>query len=114
MAHASGPALDGLIPADFVHQKSGVHYRIYAEDGKVWLSFERANDPSVWSRRQLLYYIGSGRRGRTYLFGMDGFLFESPVNWYADRHVWDMAPWPRPQVRLMRAAGDKKILRIFL
>ena len=92
MAQASGPALDGLIPADFVHQKSGVHYRIYAEDGKVWLSFERPNDPSVHSKHQLLYYIGSGRRGRTYLFAMDGFLFESPVNWYTDRHVWDMAP----------------------
>jgi tetratricopeptide (TPR) repeat protein len=92
MAHASGPALDRLITADFVHQKSGVHYRIYAEDGKVWLSFERPNDPLVRGKRQLLYYIGSGRRGRSYLFAMDGFLFESPVNWYTDRHVWDMAP----------------------
>ena len=92
MAQASGPALDGLIPADWVHQKSGVHYRIYAEDRKAWLSFERPNDPSVRGRRQLLYYTGSGRRGRTYLFATDGFLFESPVNWYTGRHVWDMAP----------------------
>lgn len=92
MAKASGPALDGLIPADFVHQNSGAHYRISTEDGKVWLSFERPNDPSVRSRRQLLYYIGSGRRGRSYLFAMDGFLFESPVNWYTGRHVWDTAP----------------------
>ena len=94
MANASGLAIDNLIPADFVHQKSGVHYRIYADDGtnKVWLTFERANDPEVRGKRQLLYYIGSGRRGRSYLFAVDGFLFESPVNWYTDRHVWDMAP----------------------
>ncbi|HET7890093.1 MAG TPA: tetratricopeptide repeat protein [Candidatus Sulfotelmatobacter sp.] len=92
MAKASGPALDGPIPADFVHRKSGAHYRIYTEDGKVWLSFERPNDPAVRSRRQLLYYIGSGRRGRSYLFAMDGFLFESPVNWYTGRNVWDAAP----------------------
>jgi tetratricopeptide (TPR) repeat protein len=92
MAQASGPAIDNLIPADFVHQKSGVHYRIYAEDGKVWLSFERPNDPAVRGKRELLYYIGSGRRGRSYLFAEDGFLFESPVNWYTDRRVWDMAP----------------------
>lgn len=92
MANASGPATDNLIPADFVHQKSGVHYRIYADDGKVWLSFERPNDPEVRGKHQLLYYIGSGRRGRSYLFSTDGFLFESPVNWYTDRHVWDMAP----------------------
>jgi tetratricopeptide (TPR) repeat protein len=92
MANASGPATDNLIPADFVHRKSSVHYRIYADDGKVWLSFERPNDPQVRDKRQLLYYIGSGRRGRSYLFAVDGFLFESPVNWYTDRHVWDMAP----------------------
>jgi tetratricopeptide (TPR) repeat protein len=92
MAQASGLATDNLIPADFVHQKSGVHFRIYPEDGKVWLSFERPNDPSVRGKRELLYYIGSGRRGRSYLFAVDGFLFESPVNWYTDRRVWDMAP----------------------
>jgi tetratricopeptide (TPR) repeat protein len=92
MANASGPAIDNLIPADFMHRKSSIHYRIYADDGKVWLSFERPNDPQVRGKRQLLYYIGSGRRGRSYLFAVDGFLFESPVNWYTDRHVWDMAP----------------------
>ncbi|HZW78881.1 MAG TPA: tetratricopeptide repeat protein, partial [Candidatus Deferrimicrobiaceae bacterium] len=27
-----------------------------------------------------------------YLFETDGFLFESPVNWYANKQVWDMAP----------------------
>jgi len=92
MAHASGPALENLTPADFTHRKSGVHYRIYAEDGKVWLSFERPGDPAVQGKRELLYFVGSGRRGRSYLFSMDGFLFESPVNWYTNRHVWDMAP----------------------
>ncbi len=40
----------------------------------------------------MLYYIGQGRRGRTYLFSVDGFVFESPVNWYTDKHMWDMAP----------------------
>jgi tetratricopeptide (TPR) repeat protein len=92
MAQASGPAINNFFPADFVHQKSGVHYRIYSEQGKVWLSFERPNDPTVRGKRELLYYIGSGRRGRSYLFTLDGFLFESPVNWYTDRQRWDMAP----------------------
>ena len=92
MAHASGPAADNFIPSDFLHKKSGVHYRVYKEDGKVWLSFERPNDPEARGKRQLLYYVGSGRRGVSYLFAVDGFLFESPVNWYADRHLWDMAP----------------------
>ena len=25
-------------------------------------------------------------------FETDGFLFESPVNWYANKQIWDMAP----------------------
>jgi tetratricopeptide (TPR) repeat protein len=92
MANASGPATENLIVGELHHQSSGVNYRIYSDDGKVWLAFERPRDPSVSGKRQLLYYIGQGRRGRTYLFSVDGFVFESPVNWYADRHMWDMAP----------------------
>lgn len=92
MARASGPAADALMTADFTHQPSGVHYKIYAENGRVWLSFDRPGDPEMRGRRQLLYYIGSGRRGRTYLFESDGFLFESPINWYAGKHIWDTAP----------------------
>ena len=92
MADASGAAPEHPMTADFIHQKSGVHYRIYSQDGVAWLSFERPSDPAARGKRELLYYIGSGRRGSSYLFSVDGFLFESPVNWYADRHVWDMAP----------------------
>jgi predicted CXXCH cytochrome family protein len=92
MAHASGSATENPMTGDLFHKKSGLHYRIYSEDGRLWLSFERPGDPAVRGRRELLYYIGQGRRGRTYLFSVDGFLFESPVNWYADKHIWDMAP----------------------
>jgi tetratricopeptide (TPR) repeat protein len=92
MANASGPATENLIVGELHHQQSGMNYRIYSGDGKVWLTFERPGDPSASGKRQLLCYIGQGRRGRTYLFSVDGFVFESPVNWYADRHMWDMAP----------------------
>jgi Tfp pilus assembly protein PilF len=92
MARASGPAEADLISGDFTHEKSAVHYRIYNENGRVWLNFERRGAASVSGKRQLLFYIGSGHRGRSYLFATDGFLFESPVNWYADEHVWDMTP----------------------
>ena len=91
MARASGPAADGLIAGDFNHPRTGIHYRIYKQDGRVWLSFDRERPP-LRGRRELLYYIGSGRRGRTYLFSDDGFLFESPVNWYAQKRLWDMTP----------------------
>ena len=57
MAQASGPAINNFFPADFVHQKSGVHYRIYSDQGKVWLSFERPNDPNcAWQARVALLH----------------------------------------------------------
>jgi hypothetical protein len=92
MARASGPAIENFVPADFFHPSSGVQYRIYSGAGHVWLSFERPDDPGVRGKRELPYYIGSGRRGLSYLFAQDRFLFESPVNWYSREHRWDMAP----------------------
>jgi predicted CXXCH cytochrome family protein len=92
MASASGPATESLIAGEFTHKPSGVHYKVASEDGKVWLTFGRLGDPFVHDKREFLYYIGHGRRGRTYFFSTDGFVFESPVNWYADSHLWDMAP----------------------
>lgn len=91
-AHASGPASENLVNGEFTHQKSGVKYRVYSQSGKVWMSFERPGDPMVHGRRELLYYIGQGRRGTTYLFSVDGYFFETPINLYTSRHVWDMAP----------------------
>jgi Cytochrome c554 and c-prime len=92
MAQASGPATKNLIAGTFTHKPSGVSYHIYIDAGKAWLSFERPGDPMVRGKRELLDYIGQGRRGRTYLFMVDGFVFEAPVNWYADRRMWDTPP----------------------
>jgi hypothetical protein len=92
MAQSSGPADENPLLGEFTHKPSGVHFAIYRDAGRIWLSFDRPGDPLVDGKREFLYYIGEGRRGRTYLFSVGGFVFESPVNWYADRHMWDMAP----------------------
>ncbi len=95
MAKASGTASEGFIPADFRHTASGVHYRILEQDGKVWLNYEREDAPAnreLGGREELRYFLGSGRRGRTYLFERQGYWFESPINWYAKKQMWDMAP----------------------
>ena len=93
MARASGVAGEGFIPADFEHRASGVHYRIEEEQGGVWLSYER-KDPAraLEGRQELRYFLGSGRRGRTYLFEQQGYWFEAPINWYAKKQIWDMTP----------------------
>ena len=95
MANASGLAADGFIPGDFVHAASGVHYRVAEESGQVRLTYEREStspDKTLSGRQDLRYFIGSGKRGRTYLFGQSGYWFESPINWYGKKQIWDMAP----------------------
>jgi Flp pilus assembly protein TadD len=95
MARASGVAMDGLIEGKFTHAASGVHYRIFRRDGAGWLSYARpetAAGGSLSGEVKLAYFMGSNTRGRTYLFERDGYWFETPVNWYAKKRVWDMAP----------------------
>jgi predicted CXXCH cytochrome family protein len=95
MANASGLAADGFLSGDFFHAASGVHYRVSDEAGRIWLNYERnvaSPDKALKGRQELRYFIGSGKRGRTYLFEQSGYWFESPVNWYAKKQIWDMAP----------------------
>ena len=99
MAHASGAAADGLIEADFRQNTTGVEYRIRRDGQNAELTFTRpavvsggAELPALEGSRTLRYFIGSGLRGRTYLFETDGYWFEAPINWYARKQVWDMAP----------------------
>jgi len=72
---------------------SGVSYRVEESGGRVWLDFERHDpDRELKGRRELRYFLGSGTRGRTYLFEDQGYWFEIPINWYAKKRIWDMAP----------------------
>jgi predicted CXXCH cytochrome family protein len=95
MAQASGLAVDGLLPGEFTHAASGVRYRLFLRDGRAWLSYERPNaspQQALKGEQELTYFVGSGQRGRTYLFQKNGYWFESPVNWYGKQRVWDMNP----------------------
>ncbi len=100
MAMGSGLALDGLDDAelsakDLIHAASRVTYRVKVRGGKAYLEFERpASDPrgALEGERQLDYFIGSGHRGRTFLYQQEGLWFEVPINWYGKKKLWDMAP----------------------
>jgi predicted CXXCH cytochrome family protein len=95
MARGSGLATDALLPGQFHHKPSAVDYRVFLRDNAAWMSFTRpATSPQgeLSGQRQLLYYIGSGEKGRTYLYQQDGLWFELPINFYTARNTWDMAP----------------------
>jgi hypothetical protein len=95
MARGSGLATDGLLPGSFHHKRSDVDYSVFLRDGSAWMSYSRpatAPKGALSGERLLQYYIGSGHRGRTYLFQVGSQWFELPINYYTRRSAWDMAP----------------------
>lgn len=94
MANASGPAEAAVIPGSFFHSTSGTDFEFKKSTANPVIAF-RKHSPSgeeITGSIALEYFVGSGRRGRTFLFQREGWWFEAPVNWYAKKHVWDMPP----------------------
>ena len=89
MAQSSGAA--GRIDGEgwFADKHSGVRYRVYRRDKAAWFDFDARG---IHGRRRLDYFIGSGTVGRSYLFTVNGFLYEAPVSWYARPAKWDLSP----------------------
>lgn len=95
MGRGSGTALQGFLPGALHHTSSDVDYRVFLRDGAPVMSFHR--DPSspkgaLEGDRKLEYFVGSGRRGRTFLYQQEDLWFELPINYYTRRGAWDMAP----------------------
>ncbi len=87
---------ESLTASEFRHAQSGARYRIRKEQSGLWLSFERqspeAPGEQIRGERRLDYFIGSGAAARSYLFSLDGFLFQSPVTYYSAQGRWEMSP----------------------
>jgi predicted CXXCH cytochrome family protein len=89
MARSSGAVTDIQTGGSFAHKPSGVRYRVFREDGAAWFSFEAGG---AHGRRRLDYFIGSGTVGRSYLYTLNGFLYQAPVSWYSAPAKWDLSP----------------------
>jgi hypothetical protein len=91
MAQSSG-RVESVSAASF--SAAGHRYKI----AKNRLFFDGGSAP-------MDYFIGSNAAGRTYLWERDGYLFELPVTWYAQKQAWDASPGyeKNTEVRLTRA-----------
>lgn len=98
MARGSGLARDGaagIVPGGFRHAASGVDYRVFLRESALYLSFGRdatSARPALHGEQKLLYFVGSGQRGRTFLYQQGNQWFEAPINYYSKKALWDMAP----------------------
>ncbi|MGA3238282.1 MAG: tetratricopeptide repeat protein [Bryobacteraceae bacterium] len=106
MARSSGAVTGIEIEGSFAHKPSGVEYRVYRQDSAAWFSF---NASGVQGRRRLEYFIGSGAVGRSYLYTVDGFLYQAPVSWYSAPAKWDLSPGYQQYDRLYLTRGVETV-----
>jgi thioredoxin-like negative regulator of GroEL len=92
MAETSGPVGANLVAGSFEHAPSAMRYRVYQKDGRTFLDYQRTDNAHIHGTQELSFVVGSGRRGRSYLFGINGFLYQSPVSYYSQKKRWDMSP----------------------
>jgi tetratricopeptide repeat protein/cytochrome c554/c'-like protein len=91
MARTSGPATADL-EGSFKHARSGVSYRVFRDGPTVVLAYQRDGPRALYGKQILKYYVGSNTRGRAFLFDIDDFLYQTPINYYAATNTWDMSP----------------------
>ena len=87
------PASRGDVMEAFHHRES-----LRGQDGK--LVFQQGVN--------IDFTVGSGSRGRSYLFQRGSLLFQSPLTWYVKKGIWDLAPGYRSadHLRFERRVDD--------
>jgi tetratricopeptide (TPR) repeat protein len=74
---------------------AGSRFFVERRDGKVWHRQTRVNDAGrtlYTIEHEVHYAIGSGLHGHSYLTNQGGFLFQTPISWYAQKQTWDRSP----------------------
>jgi hypothetical protein len=86
MARSSGTVtVSGEFEGAFFHAPSQTRYAIRRENDSLRLDWDAG---SVL----LSFFIGSRRMGRSYAFAENGYVYQAPVGYYANKAAWDMAP----------------------
>jgi Flp pilus assembly protein TadD len=81
--------------ANTVFTATGLEYSIEQKGERVWHREKRRDSSGrviAENEAEVQFVIGSGRQGLTYLIERDGFLFQSPISWYAQKARWDLSP----------------------
>jgi len=76
-------------------EAKGVQYTIEHRNGRVFHKATRRDaDGTLLAKieAEVRFALGSGTRGVAYLIERDGYLFQSPISWYAQQRRWDVSP----------------------
>lgn len=88
MANSLGRA-PALMEGSFFRGRSKTRFRIINDERGMRHRMERSGRAVEYP---VEYAIGSGHEGRSFLVFRNGFLFQSPVAYYARKKVWDLSP----------------------
>lgn len=71
-----------------------LHYQVVIERGRMFQREFRIVDGKEieLNRREAVYVLGSGTKGRGYLASVNGYLTALPLSWYSNRKAWDFSP----------------------
>jgi hypothetical protein len=79
----------------YIHAASSRTYESY-HDGEQLRHRETLvsgdNETIAITDIPMKYVVGSGEHAKSYLYESDGFLFQSPITWYAETGRWEMSP----------------------
>jgi len=74
---------------EFVHQPSGSTVRILWKNGVM---HHRVEERGLSADYPIVYSIGKGKVGKSYLMELGGHLFQSPAAYYSTHSEWNAAP----------------------
>jgi len=88
-----GPPIGAATGLPFESQ--GLWYTVERRDGRVFHKATRRDaDGSVLAEieAEVRFALGSGTHGVNFLIERDGFLFQSPIAWFAQQSHWGISP----------------------
>src|SRR5262245_4638302 len=71
-----------------------LHYQVVIDRGRMFQREFRIVDGKELelNRREAVYVLGSGAKGRGYIASENGYLTAMPLSWYSNRKAWDFSP----------------------
>src|SRR5262249_50649772 len=76
-------------------EKFGFQYQVKRRGEGVFHSEKRRDESGrlvAETSAEVKFALGSSAHGRAYLIDRDGYIFQSPINWYTQAQRWDTAP----------------------
>ena len=76
-------------------ESKGLQFTIEHRDGRTFHKATRRDAGGsvlAETEAEVRFALGSGTRGTAFLIERDGFLFLSPITWFAQKNHWDISP----------------------